>query len=965
MPTKFYIRFWIPALFYLISGSALGQNWDTLFNRTDSLLAAGNYQEALVLAKQTLNLAETSFGKNHFNYGQSLAILGNIQISKGDYTDAQLSLEEGKKIYVLADSVRSLSYTDLLYNLALLKRIQGHYKQSESIYKEALGIIEQIQGKENEDYVGLLRSLGILYTVSQEYTKAEAILLDVLATKAKLSGKQNIDYASALSSLGTLYSERENYSSAEPYLLEALLIREKILGVDHPTVGFTVNNLGFMYMKQGDYQTAIHLFNRVIALCEKKTPGSQMHIAALNNIGQCYIATNQYAKANFFLQKALALTSEKIGADHPNYAIALYNLADSEKRQGHYQAVEQLHQEALRIYTAKMGIDNIGTAEMLANIAEARVSLNRTDGVDSLYKTAFSITEKTIGKSSLAYATLLNQFSQFLSSQQKTDSLVATLATMQTIINQNLTKHFLYQTTRQKQSLLDKWSPAIRTAFDIGIKYPRRADAAGQAYSSSLFLKNLLLSQHINLFSYSLQNDNYSQLVADTLRRVSNLLATQYTLPISQRKNLDSLETRAETLEKELARQSAPFRQARKDLQVRWEDIRNVLKPTEAAVEFVSFPYHNGHQQTDTIRYLALVLRPGDTSPQLVPLLTDEMPLRQLLARRKGATLYATRGSEIDNEQLSQGDSLYRLIWQPIEHLLTNTKTVYISPSGLLHQVAFAALPYTKKSEKTPQYLIDRYQLKQVSSTRQVATQATDFAYEDIDSAQLYGGIRYDSTGAATTGSWAFLPGTQYEVEQISQFIGDRATVITGDKATETNVKRASGQSPTVLHLATHGFSFPDPSVSSSDTSSGGSRFQRIANPLFRTGLLMAGANPVWQGGQIPLGKDDGILTAYEVANLNLSSTKLVVLSACETALGDIQGSEGVFGLQRAFKMAGTQYLLMSLWPVSDQATSSLMTQFYRNWKKHKTVRQAFQQTQKQMRHKFPLAVWASFVLVE
>jgi CHAT domain-containing protein len=127
----------------------------------------------------------------------------------------------------------------------------------------------------------------------------------------------------------------------------------------------------------------------------------------------------------------------------------------------------------------------------------------------------------------------------------------------------------------------------------------------------------------------------------------------------------------------------------------------------------------------------------------------------------------------------------------------------------------------------------------------------------------------------------------------------------------------------------------------------------------------MAGANRVWQGGRPALGEDDGILTAYEVANLNLSNTKLVVLSACETALGDIRGSEGVFGLQRAFKMAGASYLLMSLWPVSDQATSDLMAQFYRNWKKHKTIRAAYEKTQTQIRQKYPPAVWAAFVLVE
>ena len=203
-----------------------------------------------------------------------------------------------------------------------------------------------------------------------------------------------------------------------------------------------------------------------------------------------------------------------------------------------------------------------------------------------------------------------------------------------------------------------------------------------------------------------------------------------------------------------------------------------------------------------------------------------------------------------------------------------------------------------------------------------------------MKSIDLYGGIQYDSTGA-TRDSWPFLPGTQREVEEIGHFIGPKATVKMGLTATETDLKAQSGQSPTVLHLATHGFAFPDPAIAPNDSTSGGNAFRRIANPLFRTGLLLAGANRI-SGGQPKLGDDDGILTAYEVANLNLSRTKLVVLSACETALGDIRGSEGVFGLQRAFKMAGAGYLLTSLWPISDQATSDLMTRFYRNWKRYR-----------------------------
>ena len=136
---------------------------------------------------------------------------------------------------------------------------------------------------------------------------------------------------------------------------------------------------------------------------------------------------------------------------------------------------------------------------------------------------------------------------------------------------------------------------------------------------------------------------------------------------------------------------------------------------------------------------------------------------------------------------------------------------------------------------------------------------------------------------------------------------------------------------------------------------------------MIRSGLILAGANPSWQGVEPPAGKEDGILTAYEISQMNLSSTELVVLSACETGLGDVEGNEGVYGLQRAFKIAGAKYLMMSLWQVPDEETSEFMTTFYREWLGGKTIRQAFRQTQQAMRENYPREpfLWAGFVLVE
>jgi len=191
-----------------------------------------------------------------------------------------------------------------------------------------------------------------------------------------------------------------------------------------------------------------------------------------------------------------------------------------------------------------------------------------------------------------------------------------------------------------------------------------------------------------------------------------------------------------------------------------------------------------------------------------------------------------------------------------------------------------------------------------------------------------------------------------------------------GHEATEESFKNIgtnNSASPRILHIATHGYFFNDPKLNSGSLSNSETVFKISDHPMLRSGLILAGGNLAWQGKQTLEGREDGILTAYEISQMNLSNTELVVLSACETGLGDIQGNEGVYGLQRAFKIAGAKYLIMSLWQVPDKQTSLLMTTFYKKWLEDKmTIPDAFHAAQKQLRDGgLEPYYWAGFVLVE
>jgi CHAT domain-containing protein len=443
--------------------------------------------------------------------------------------------------------------------------------------------------------------------------------------------------------------------------------------------------------------------------------------------------------------------------------------------------------------------------------------------------------------------------------------------------------------------------------------------------------------------------------------------------------------------------------------QITWQEVVTHLEKDEAAIEFVHF-YANYPKNTDSIVYALLLILPKYQQPLFMPLF-DEKELEGLIktnVQQKNSLVNALYEWSDYNEVNSatnrpglvtlgkQKQSLYELIWEKIEAAdLKDVKTIYYAPSGILHRINMGAIAIDEN-----QRLSDRYNLIAINSTRQIVTGESDRTNTMGSNAIVYGGIQFeaDTTGivpqdeseypllatrslAAVAedstlrgGTWQYLHWTQKEAEVISTTLskgGLHAEHKSGIEATEESFK-AMGQSniasPRVLHIATHGFFFPDPAQETAVSAEDATVFKWSDNPMIRSGLILAGGNYAWQNGKpVSPDKEDGILTAYEISQMNLSNTELVVLSACETGLGDIQGNEGVYGLQRAFKIAGAKYLIMSLWQVPDRETMEFMTTFYKNWLEGKmTIPDAFRKTQGEMRDRFgDVFSWGAFVLVE
>jgi CHAT domain-containing protein len=313
-----------------------------------------------------------------------------------------------------------------------------------------------------------------------------------------------------------------------------------------------------------------------------------------------------------------------------------------------------------------------------------------------------------------------------------------------------------------------------------------------------------------------------------------------------------------------------------------------------------------------------------------------------------------------------------------MEKYLTGINTLCFSPDGLLHQLSFAAIPVADG-----RLLIDRYKLVQLTSTRQLVV--PDEAPGTVTSAALFGGIDYNHQNADTAtaptadafayvyqqnhrnlaDSFAALPNTLQEIDGITaslQAVHAGIYRYTGAVASESNFRTLCNTAqPSVIHFATHGFTLPDTMLYSRLRNA----FSASNNPLLRTGLVLAAGNQGWKSRNV-LNEDDGVLTGLEIAAMQLQHTQLVVLSACETANGEVRGSEGVFGLQRAFKMTGVNYVLATLWQVPDAETKTFMTQFYQHWLPGHTIQDAFYRTQHYFRQrKLSPYYWAGFVLIK
>lgn len=978
--------------------------------------------EAEKFARLAIDTAEKSFGKNSLRYAMALHILGSLYENSGRYGRALACYEETLETCKEIQESNSIEYLSVLGNYILLKNKMklADDLETERVLIEITGNYHKISGENNRRYIQSLNNLGSFYFQKQMFGKAEEtykkaialykdkekqeeplywVLIENLALNQELSGKTEEAFSLFTSSQEAagkqLYfrfgflSEKErtlfweskrakmqiyhmfslkhhkNYPYFPTLSYNAELLSKGLLlntkkkirkAASESGTGAFINEQWESHLLMDSIQVVTHLLQE-----KKKEVIEQIPLRNFYNVLDRVLPdrADRYTKlkTNFielidlhdefsdFVQQVEELLIEIFLEDHQkDLGRIISNLRTEElsrcwtrgiRRQKVYKEKSLATVEILNKIEEKIPLPSLD--EKLKKLRTSTVPKERSlwNQFSICMEEYIKAKEKFFQWQSTCYPTLVHHLYPHLESLilKKDDPELTALWKESHVLREQLT------------TLIEECE--IET-IELAEKYIWKAAEEIQPFIMDTESKEvILLWKEVMVLTDSLAmlTDRYNRQDKSMVRHIRNNAVNPGDI-------------------------------------YQWEDIRATLNKDEVAIEFIHILEDNLlHLKTIDTIYCALLLRSDSTYPELVRL-CKEKDLKQAIA-----------SSPYD------GKNVYPLIWKPIEKHLKGISEVYLAPCGILNRISFPGLKRKKH------YLTEEYEIHQVLSTKDIPEikQRINAPVPDVKRAVIFGGADYGISLAELaeidkdmekdtrwnlTGNmlnrmdtlrgegFDYLPGSGREAREIGEVLEKmnwQTTIRTDASATETCFKSySSDSSPELLHISTHGFYFPQakrrPTRKDRTVRDEEKSFFRITDdPLMRSGLAFSGINNSWNGKEVPSDTDDGILTAYEVSRMNLTNTQLVVLSACDTGLGEIREGEGVYGLQRGFRLAGVQSMIVSLWKVPDKETVELMKAFYSSWTDGTSIHTAFSNAQKAMKEKYPdqPEKWAGFILIE
>lgn len=883
--------------------------------------ALGNHDEAAKYAVESLLLKEKDPGNETIEYTNSQTTLALIFEKMGAYkiADSVVTdlLERRKRI--LKGEI-NIPYANALNLKAGLHSLQYRFEEADTVYHRALEIMRQLKGESSHPYLSVFLNIGQNYAKMGRYEEAESTQRACVQLAIKVMGKNSVEYALALRNLGFVLQAQGRFREALPILEEALQVAVSIYGPESQQEGEILGNLAASYYSFGDLEKTAALLKSELDILEKSERRDVEYYLALNNYGTVQYNLGNHETSERYLHKAeetalnIGLPLEKLRDLHLNFGL-LY-LA-----WGRIDMAEKKLLESVKSVAAK-------SAPLSASNAAPFFELVRLSQRKDNYEEALQYAKQGHQQLEKGFSGSVNYLSE------------AEL--------QEATSFFFSRSG---------------SIFEAA-RHWNKPELNGICYDNLLFTKGFVLENAVKS-RLAFEKSGERSPEWNEWKRLRRQIADKYSKPNPDAALIESLEKRANAIEKQMVKAT------RQDVKLEWphwEQVRLALSENEAAIEFAR------HKSDDDqkVWYMAFILTKNTPAPQAVPL-CEEQQLVELF-RTGPDTLFPLVGFYGG----TGSDALYNLVFKRIEPFIGNAKKVYFAPVGLFNRINFPAMAVSGGA-----ILADRLELALLGSTRQIVEKKS-VQYSPPSKALLLGGIDYGTHRAQTSDitkgsncrwpidSWKFLASSLDEVESAGRLLSAknvRTEIISGAAASEQFLRKqcVEGNKLGVLHISSHANYLPGDDM----LSQSGGFFLNIygtigtQNPLMRVGIAMSDAtdacNPDRQV------TDDGVLTAYEISLLNLRENLLAVVSACDSGLGDLDPTEGVWGLRRAFRMAGSKYVILSFWKIEETASTDFMKAFYNNWiAGKKSIPEAFSAAQHELRSYNPdPRYWAGFVLSE
>ncbi len=916
------------------------------------------------LADKTLreakDAANDKFKNTDILMGIELTQIAKLQMKTGDYDQAESNLKLAIEIINLKTNRDYAEWRPAiigaLESQATLFGIKGMFDEAEDNLDETRRLILKSDVPIGDELT-TAKELSSLFIQLGRYSTTDKLLNSLIEESEKLFGMQSVHLIEPLVNKGKILLAKGDYTEAEKIALRANQIAVTTYGETSTKSAPTQKLLADIYYTLGDYDKAEDNVTKAMVSQEKQFGRSHVEVAkSLSQLAlvKFYKGGNKQEVEKLLLESR-DIMLKKLGNENPQYAEILKNVAVlyiSEKR---FDIAFNSLTIAETIWKAKAGKKrNINTASIYTLTGDVYYQQKNYKKAEEFYNKAKKLYEDFFSRTHPEYVKVVSKLSKVYYMQKDMKGAKAAIEEALGKYEEFIKQYFPALSEREKA----KYWNTIKGDFEFynTLAFGNFDDFKDQkkVYDYQLLTKALLLSSSIKIRERILNSsDEALKAQYNSWIQKKELLTMALSMSASQLAEAEidpvALHQEVERLEKDLSQRSEIFGESFENKRIEFADVRKSLKPNEVAIEMVRYRHFN-HTFTDSVIYAALYTKSDFSKPKAI-ILKDgkKMENRFFKFYRNAIT-----GKVPDNYS-------YGVFWQPLIDEIGQVSTVYLSADGIYNQINLEAIP-------TPdgRYVIDNSNIVLVSNTKDIYLRSAKKRESVKDNtAYMFGNPTFYMTASADGRNIPALPGTEKEINQLHYVLKEKGWLTSEfveRSAAEEKVKELN--SPKIFHIATHGLYRPSKEVTL-EKELEGNEAMLAQNPLMRTGLLLRGAGDLLDKTDFNYNMESGILTAYEAMSLNLDKTDLVVLSACETGLGDLEAGEGVYGLQRAFLVAGAKVLIMSMFKVDDDATQKLMLKFYQKWLNTNNLRQSFIDAKKELRTEYPEPIyWGAFMMI-